>query len=210
MDIDTVLGDNHWYIQDLPKLSTRSAAKRSSFESDLLSHLQALGTPAHFRESIIGQYDYSKVKVHLVTSTPGVCSGIKAENHGLLRLRRVIKGLDLKLPKESEKFQLEVCAASIGNLNTKWLNGFYDCAVGKETIGVASEDDAVPDLKLFYPSVGDVKKADPSAQDAASNIGQGQSVSLSRLAISERAPIAGVFLGHSNSTYFWPHKCTKC
>jgi tyrosyl-DNA phosphodiesterase-1 len=176
MDIDTVLGDNHWYIHDLPKLQTRATSKPSPFESDLISHLHALSTPLEFQESIIGLYDYSKVKVHLVTSAPGVCSGVKAEKHGLLRLRRVLRDIDFKLPNESEKFQLEVCAASIGNLNAKWLHGFYDCAVGKETIGEASEGSSVPALKLFYPSVGDVKNADPSAQDAASNIGKGQSI----------------------------------
>ena len=99
-------------------------------------------------------------------------AGPKAEKHGLLRLRRVVQDLDLDLSdKESGKLTLEICAASIGNLSAKWLNGFYDCAIGKETIAVAGNGCTVPDLKLFYPTVGDVKKAHPSAQDAASNIG---------------------------------------
>jgi len=170
MDIDTFLGDNHWYIHDMPKLPSK--ATLSSFETDFLAHLQALGTPDEFLDTIHGMYDYSKVKVHLVTSVPGVCSGIKAEKHGLLRLRRVVQDLDLSLEdKDSKELTLEICAASIGKLNAKWLNGFYDCALGKEKIQIAGEDRSVPDLKLFYPSVGDVKKADASAQDAASNIG---------------------------------------
>jgi hypothetical protein len=172
MDIDTALGDNHWYIHDLRKLSSRATSEPSSFEAGLLAHLQALGTPDVFLDSIRGMYDYSTVKVHLVTSVPGVCAGIKAEKHGLLRLRHVIQALDLKLPeKESGELRLEICAASIGNLSAKWLNGFNDCALGQETIGVAGEGCAVPDLRLIYPSVGDVKKAHDSAQDAASNIG---------------------------------------
>jgi tyrosyl-DNA phosphodiesterase-1 len=172
MDIDTVLGDNHWYIHDLPKLSSRATSEPSSFEAGLLAHLQALGTPDPFLNSIRGMYDYSTVKVHLVTSVPGVCSGLKAEKHGLLRLRRAIQDLDLKLPeKKNGELRLEICAASIGNLSAKWLNGFNDCALGKETIGVAGQECAVPDLRLFYPSVGDVKKAHESAQEAASNIG---------------------------------------
>ena len=97
IDIDTVLGDNHWYIHDLPKRSSRAASEPSSFEADLLAHLQALGTPDIFLGSIRGMYDYSAVKVHLVTSVPGVCAGVKAEKHGLLRLRCVIQDLDLKL-----------------------------------------------------------------------------------------------------------------
>jgi hypothetical protein len=172
MDIDTILGDNHWYIHDMSKLSSRSRFEPSSFEADLLAHLQALGTPDAFLDSIRGMYDYSTVKVHLVTSVPGVCAGIKAEKHGLLRLRRVLQDLDLRLAeKESGELRLEICAASIGNLSAKWLNGFNDCALGKKSIEVVGEGCAVPDLKLFYPSVGDVKKANESAQEAASNIG---------------------------------------
>ncbi len=153
MDIDTVLGDNHWYIHDLPKISARAESEPSSFEVDLLAHLQALGTPDVFLDSIRGVYDYSAVKVHLVTSVPGVCAGVKAEKHGLLRLRHIIQALDLNLAeKQSKKLRLEVCAASIGNLSAKWLNGFNDCALGKASVGVAGKDCAVPDLRLFYPS----------------------------------------------------------
>jgi tyrosyl-DNA phosphodiesterase-1 len=173
MDIDTVLGDNHWYIHDLPKLPLRTKSGSLPFEADFLAHMQALGTPDEFINTIRGVYDFSAVKVHLVTSVPGVCSGIKAEKHGLLRLRRVVHDLELGLPdKDSGELRLEICAASIGKLNAKWLNGFYDCALGKDKIGVAGENCAVPDLKLFYPTVGDVKKAHESAQEAASNIGE--------------------------------------
>lgn len=172
MDIDTVFGDNHWYIHDLPKLPSRAESEPSSFEAGLLAHLQALGTPDGFLDSIKGMYDYSKVHVHLVTSVPGVQAGVKAERHGLLRLRRVIQDLDLELPeKNAGELRLEVCAASIGNLNARWLNSFNDCALGKQKIAVADEGCAVPNLRLFYPSVGDVKKAHKDAQDAASNIG---------------------------------------
>ncbi|KAH6646906.1 tyrosyl-DNA phosphodiesterase-domain-containing protein [Truncatella angustata] len=173
MDIDTVEGDNHWYIHDLPKRSSQIKGCPTHFEENLLAHLRALGSPEDFIDSIEGRYDYSKVKAHLVTSQPGTWSGAKAEEQGLLRLRRVIKDLDLDLAKkaESNKLQLEVCAASIGNLNTKWLNGFSDCALGKANLAVAAADSKVPRLKLFYPTVGDVKGAHESAQDGASNIG---------------------------------------
>lgn len=172
MDNDTVLGDNHWYIHDMSKLSSPATSEPYSFEADFLAHLKALGTPDVFLDSIRGLYDYSKIKVHLVTSVPGVCSGAKAEKHGLLRFRRIIQDLDLNLLKKvGEELRLEICAASIGNLSAKWLNGFNDCALGKEIIEAAGEVCAVPDLRLIYPSVGDVKKASESAQDAASNIG---------------------------------------
>lgn len=172
MDIDTIGGDNHWYIHDLPKRSTK-ANSQLRFETEFLAHLEALNTPETFIYSIRGWYDYSKVKVHLVTSIPGAKSGEKADKHGLLRLRHVVTGLDLGLSDMSSKeLRLEVCMASIGYLRTKWLNGFYDCALGKSKIELAEDDAAVPDLRLFYPSMDDVRvKADEDAKDAASNIG---------------------------------------
>jgi len=170
MDIDTIGGDNHWYIHDLPKRPSRATPEPSSFEADFLEHLRALDTPVTFLNSIQGMYDYSQVKVHLVTSVPGVCAGSKAENHGLLRLRRIVRTLGLKLSKlEKPELRLEICAASIGKLSAQWLNDFNDCALGKPIVGVPEY--VVPVLKLFYPSVGDVKKADPDAKEAASNIG---------------------------------------
>jgi len=175
MDIDTEFGDNHWYIHDVPKQPKQKANASAGFETDLLAHLQHLGTPEEFVDSIRGLYDYSTVKVNLVTSVPGVCAGNKAERHGLLRLRRVLLDLELELlgQKGNGQFQLEVCTASVGDLNAKWLTGFYDCALGKEDISISNADNdyKVPDFKLFYPTVGDVKSAHELAQEAASNIG---------------------------------------
>ncbi|CZT45978.1 uncharacterized protein RSE6_06344 [Rhynchosporium secalis] len=163
---------NMGYIHDFPKRTLRTKADLTPFETDLLSHLTALGTPECFVDSIQGLYDYSTVKVHLTTSVPRVCSGDKAENHGLLRLRRIILGLNLKLSeKVSKNVRLEICAASIGNISAKWLNGFNDCVMGRAALVAGDDLRPVPDLKLFYPTVGDVKTADSSSQDAASNIG---------------------------------------
>lgn len=175
MDVDTELNDNHWYIHDVPKLSAR---KNSTyiFETELLAHLQALGTPQEFIDSIQGQYDYSAVKVRLVTSVPGVHSGAKAEDYGLLRLRRVVVDLGLKLAraKSKDQLRLEVCAASIGNLNAKWLDGFFDCAIGRGFVEVPAPSDEcqVPkELKLFYPTTEDVHDATGEPQPGSANIG---------------------------------------
>ncbi|KAI1108155.1 tyrosyl-DNA phosphodiesterase I [Nemania sp. NC0429] len=173
MDIDTELGDNHWYIHDVPKRSSRSGESPAGFEADLLAHMTALGTPETFLDSIRGVYDYSTVKVHLITSVPGTSSGAKAEQHGLLRLRRAIRQMDLKLPEKARlgALQIEVCAASIGNLSAKWLNGFYDCVIGRDELETHDEARRVPNIKLFYPTMQDVRSADKAAQDGASNIG---------------------------------------
>lgn len=173
MDIDTELGDNHWYIHDMPKRTSPRQIPTSDFEVDFLAHLKALGTPLEFIESIQGIYDYSTVKVHLVTSAPGTYSGAKAEQSGLLRLRHIIKGLDLNLAqkKRQGKLQLEVCTASLGNLSAKWLDGFYDCALGRKFIETTGDPEVPRDLKLFYPTAGDVRETDEEAQHGASNIG---------------------------------------
>lgn len=182
MDIDTKLGDNHWYIHDLPKLADQQEGQMSTFESDLLLHLKALGTPVEFITTIQGKYDYSTVNVHLVSSAPGTYSGIKAQDCGLLRLRQIIRSLDLNLAqkKRQGKLQLEVCTASLGNLAARWLDGFYDCALGRKYVEVTDDCDVPSDLKLFYPTVEDVRSADEKAQHGASNIGVGTSFLLSQ------------------------------
>lgn len=173
MNIDTELGDNHWYIHDLPEVADRQDGHTSTFESDLLAHLQALGTPVEFINSIRGRYDYSTVKVHLVSSVPGTHSGTKAQDCGLLRLRQVIRSLDLDLAqkKRQGKLQLEVCAGSLGKLSARWLDGFYDCALGRKYVEVGEDCDVPSGLKLFYPTIEDVRSADEEAQHGASNIG---------------------------------------
>ena len=180
MDMDTELADNHWYIHDLPKLPSCGAAPLSQFETDFMEHLKALGVPESFLSSVRGRYDFTSVKVHLVTSVPGTHSGAKAEKHGVLRLRRVVKdlGVDLRRKRRDGALQLEVCAASVGNLNAKWLDGFYDCALGRKYLEVMDDNTAaeggeyeVPDIKLFFPTVQDVRGADESAQLGAASIG---------------------------------------
>ncbi|WP_234038554.1 hypothetical protein, partial [Erythrobacter sp. YJ-T3-07] len=80
-------------------------------------------------------------------------------------------GLDLPKKKIDGRWQLEVCAASIGNLNTRWLNAFSDCALGKTDLTLAAADSKAPKLKVYYPTVSDVKSAHESAQQGASNVG---------------------------------------
>lgn len=174
MDIDTVHGDNHWYIHDLPKLSGKSRKRpMTEFEDGLMSHLRLLRVPEDFVESIEGLYDYSSIKVHLITSVPGTFSGSKAERHGLLRLRNVVKTLNLGLPAKKSRgnVHVEVCTASIGNLNTKWLNGFHDCVLGKKDIAVASANSRAPEIKIVFPTSKNVESASAVARHGASNIG---------------------------------------
>lgn len=173
IDIDTSYNDNHWYIHDLPRLAIRTTLAFTPFEADLLAHFRALGTPPEFVNAIRGQYDYSKVKVHLVTSVPGVCSGPKAEKHGLLRLRKIVKDLNLDLENKhkNQQLQLDLCSSSIGNLSVDWVNGFFDCALGKESIKVNTGDVEFSNLKIFYPTVEDMQYEDLITPDVASAMG---------------------------------------
>lgn len=125
-DTDTKLGDNHWYIHDLPNLPAKDENGASGFEADLLEHMEALSTPEPFITSIRGFYEYSKVKVHLLTSIPGTHTGAnKAEKYGILRLRRIVQKLDLGLAeKDKNEVNLEICTASLGKLNYPWLHAF--------------------------------------------------------------------------------------
>lgn len=174
MDVDTEINDNHWYIHDLPKLPSRSREQTTGFEADLLTHLRALGTPDDFISSIEGMYDYSAVKVHLVTSVPGTRSGQRAQQYGLLRLRRVLQELDLDLAQKRSAgdLRLEICTASLGKLSAGWLKGFFDCAMGRDLMEVPEPDSDVPgELKLFYPTNDDVMAAENEPQPGAANIG---------------------------------------
>lgn len=130
-----------------------------------VSHLQALDVPDAFLDSIRGVYDYSSVTVSLVTSVPGTYSGERASHHGLLRLWKVAKALELKLPNRfmDDELDIEVCTASIGNLNAKWLDAFVDCVLGRKKLELQDEPD-VPRMTFVYPTASDVKRCHVDSQ----------------------------------------------
>lgn len=130
-----------------------------------MSHLQSLDVPDAFLDSIRGAYDYSPVKVSLVTSEPGTYSGVRASQHGLLRLRSVVKALELKLPNKylDEELDIELCTASIGNLNAKWLDSFVDCVLGRKKLEIQDDPD-IPRLTIVFPTSADVKRCYEDSQ----------------------------------------------
>ena len=161
MAIDTELGDNHWYIHDVPKRKKALSNMPAGFEAEFLAHLTALAAPYDFLDTIRGAFDFSSVRVSLVTSVPGTHAGEdKAELHGLLRLRKIIKDWKLGLPKrlENGEVTVEVCAASIGGLTNTWLDVFVDCAIGRKYINVDENADTPTDLRIVYPDKGDVER----------------------------------------------------
>lgn len=133
-----------------------------------MDHLKALNTPLDFVESIRGRFDYSSVRVSLVTSIPGTHAGASADKHGLLRLRTIVKDLGHKLPKlqDQGKAEVEVCMASIGKLTALWLDNFVDCALGRKRLELPKEDEdvEVPNIRIVYPTVQDVRRCHEESQ----------------------------------------------
>jgi hypothetical protein len=106
----------------------------TKFEKLLTVHLRELGCPKSFLERhFSGRFDFSAVRVQLVTSRPGAASGPLAESSGLLRLRRTVlemDGIRSKILKHG--LRLECCTGSVGWLNEQWLREFCDVASGKQ------------------------------------------------------------------------------
>lgn len=161
--------DNHFFIQDLPRLSKPLEGPKTEFETDLHKHLKALGVPEAFRWSIKRQFDYSGVQVHLITSKPQTSyEASEACNHGLLRLWRLVKDLNLKLARRAywNQLELEICTASVGALKARSLDGFFACATGQRNLKVAGSDleSVSKQLRVVFPSVDDVEESEKDAQ----------------------------------------------
>lgn len=169
--LDFEHSDNHWYIHDLPRFASNKALKvNTSFEKLLLVHLKELGVPSAFFEAFSGRFDFSAVRVSLVTSRPGGASGPLAESSGLLRLRRVVSELPGEVRAEMLKkgVQLECCTASVGMLEDKWLKEAYDCAIGKARLKTSEYGCDIPDVKIVFPTFEDVENCDYIAKEVRS------------------------------------------
>jgi tyrosyl-DNA phosphodiesterase-1 len=158
------MGRFHRYIHDLPRYASNKAlSPNTSFEKLLTSHLRDLNVPdTFFNLHFSGRFDFSRVKVHLITSRPGLSSGILSESSGLLRLRKIISTELGEERKEMIKngVKIEYCAGSIGHLNDKWLKEFYDCAIGRKMLSLAKLECDVPDISLVFPTYDDVEACD--------------------------------------------------
>ncbi|KAK9897498.1 phospholipase D/nuclease [Cystobasidium minutum MCA 4210] len=174
MNIDLCEGDNHWYIHDVPRYASNKAlAPNTAFEKLLTVHLRDLSVPSSFFDfHFSGRFDFSSVKVHLVTSRPGISSGLLAESNGLLRLRKIVSELEERSEMIKNGVSLEYCSGSIGHLSDKWLKEFYDCAIGRKLVSLAKLDCDIPPIEVVFPTYTDVEECDDLARTVASkNIG---------------------------------------
>lgn len=154
------------YIHDLPRYASKKALQpNTAFEKLLTVHLEGLAVPSSFFDlHFSGRFDFSSVKVHLITSRPGLSSGPLAESSGLLRLRKVVSDLEERSEMIKEGVHLEYCAGSIGHLNDKWLKEFYDCAIGRKVVPLAKMDCDIPSVEVVFPTYTDVEECDEMAR----------------------------------------------
>ncbi|KAJ7754374.1 tyrosyl-DNA phosphodiesterase-domain-containing protein [Mycena maculata] len=172
MTCDVIDGDNHWFIQDFPRLDPKDAPlyTKTPFEAELSNHLKALGCPVSFRDMYLTSsvFDFSGVKAHLVTSQPGNFSGEKARDYGQLRLCRVVRNKILKYyKKEVPRMTFEVCTGSIGHLENEGVvqNLLASCAGERQ-----EWLEGAPPLKIVFPTLQDVQKSKCLVAEAG-NIG---------------------------------------
>ncbi|KAJ7120179.1 tyrosyl-DNA phosphodiesterase-domain-containing protein [Mycena epipterygia] len=172
MQLDAVIGDNTWFIQDFPRLSSDAAEEyeETQFERDLIQHLEDLACPEEFLDMYLttSTFDFSAAKVHLVTSKPGSFSGAKAENYGQLRLRCIIRDEILSDFTVLPKMNFEVCVGSVGRLEAKDVvkNLLESCAGGRQRSKAGK-----PALNMVFPTYYDVQNSNvPGVGNISSHI----------------------------------------
>ena len=155
-------------MHDLPRYASNKAlSPNTSFEKLFTVHLRDLNVPTSFLDlHFSGRFDFSAIKVHLLTSRPGLSSGILSESSGLLRLKKIISEylVEERIEMLKNGIHLEICSGSIGHLNDKWLKEFFDCASGKKFLKLAKLDCDIPSIEIVFPTYTDVEKCDEVAR----------------------------------------------
>ncbi|ORY88588.1 tyrosyl-DNA phosphodiesterase-domain-containing protein [Leucosporidium creatinivorum] len=175
MRIDLELGDNAYWIQTFPRLRPDQQHDEHETEWRLFDHMEALG--AHdFLDRVREKFDFSACRVELFTSVPGTKKGSQLEEYGILRLAKLVREI-VPSKEERKKLAIEVCAGSIGKLSPAWVaQALHFLTGGKPSRAFPMLDSLntpqpATELTIVYPSVENVKRCDPDAIQAASNIG---------------------------------------
>lgn len=137
--------------------------------------MEALGA-SEFVDRVRGKFDFSAARVHLFSCEPGTKKGRRLEEFGVLSLAKLVREL---VPSQEQRKQLrvEVCAGSVGVLKPAWIAQTLHFLTGGDPLRSfpSLENPSAPQpstrLKIIYPSVDTVKRCDPDAIQAASNIG---------------------------------------
>ncbi|KAM0754074.1 phospholipase D/nuclease [Meredithblackwellia eburnea MCA 4105] len=169
MEIDFAGGSNHHFIQDFPALKPGKRRAKNEFGLNLFSHLEELGCPAEFVDSL-KTYDFSTASVSLILSHPGTHKDISALGLGRLGQlsSEVIQGFKTK------KLQLESCTASVGQLPELWLHQAWHLLTGRPISSIPQQcdsDDDLPPIRIIYPTQTTGDRSTPEAREAASEMG---------------------------------------
>ncbi|KAJ2057536.1 hypothetical protein GGI17_005576 [Coemansia sp. S146] len=131
-DIDWTLLQNIVFIQDMPYTPSTVCAA-TEFGNTLAGSLRDISVP----EAVVEQLryvDFSRVKIHIVTSVPTAAGRSKfhADSYGLNRLSQVARAIrDPELDKQELYDTTLYCyGSSMGRLTSNYLHNFYASALG--------------------------------------------------------------------------------
>lgn len=159
---------------DLPELPRRRSTSLPvpEFEQELLEHIQALGCPKKFVNTIFAKYDYSSVaNISIVASIPSSAFYKDEERarYGCMRLRDVVQPILEDHPEAKKGIEMEICSASIGGMQEDWLRGMNHCFTGGRYKPLDRTD--IPDFTMIFPTRPDVEATREISQAGASQIG---------------------------------------
>uniref|UniRef100_A0A915BFA2 Tyrosyl-DNA phosphodiesterase n=3 Tax=Parascaris univalens TaxID=6257 RepID=A0A915BFA2_PARUN len=146
-----------FYHCSAPIVKEKVEEGQGNFQKDLISYLNAYSSSSDFGmieywRDRIANADFTDVNARIISSIPGYHTGDQKGRYGHLRLRRVLRSLQLDVTKPSFVAQF----SSIGSLGPKpnsWLTAqFLQSLAG----GIPAPESS---LRLIYPCVEDVRNS---------------------------------------------------
>lgn len=143
-----------WISSILPLLNDNTDHCETNFKSDLLHYLYQYTSPNVKKwHNTIKKYDFSSVKVFLVSSVPGRHKACDRSMFGHLKLRKILSG---KFGPPEHCWPVVCQFSSIGSLGANpatWLTSQFLSSLSS-TPNISLEK---PDLKCIFPSVENVR-----------------------------------------------------
>lgn len=154
------------WLQDFPKKRGGASSASSSqgsglaqdFEDTLVDYFGHMGNERQlqFQPSSLRHYDYSAVRVALVTSVPGYHSRATLNRYGHMRLRGLLSRVTM--PAEIERRSSVACQfSSVGSLTAKWVEEEF----GQSLMASAGSSDSKKEaqVELVWPTVDYVRSS---------------------------------------------------
>ena len=161
-----------WLSPLFPHLGPNHSKEDNSttkFKSDLLDYLKSYNSKSISRWcEIIANHDLSTAKVFLIGSISGRVIGNEKVKFGHLKLRKVLSSFGPSSSLVDSNWPVIAQFSSIGSLGPKpetWLCSEFlsslatTCRDGNSVAKLSNSMAKLPNLKLIFPSVDDVKKS---------------------------------------------------